>query len=299
MKPGARTATCASNAIFCKNVGHPLRTPIERFEWVHAMRNDPSIAMLCENLPVSTSGFYDWDARRSAPDPRALEDLALADETFAIHSLSRQTYGAPRIALELRDRGGRHGRNRIARLMRQKHIFGRQKGRHRVQTTDSKLDQPIAPDRLALAPPTSAPDPIWVDDITYIQTGEGWLYLVGVLDLHSRRIVGWAMSPTIDSALVLAALSMGPCIAPRRPDSSSTPTAASGTPPGQLLPQRLHGKLLEHPRTGAGLPREVHQPATRQVRDLRLHRSLLQPPAPPHLPRRLFTRPLRTQKQPT
>ena len=172
------------------------------------MRNDHSVAMLCEILQVSTSGFYDWDRRRSNPGPRAAEDLALAEEIAAIHSKSRQTYGSPRIDAELRSLGHRHGRNRIARLMRQKRIVGRQKGRHRVQTTDSNHDHPIAPNRLAEAPQTSAPDQIWVADITYIPTDEGWLYLAGVLDLHSRRIVGWAMGPTIDSALVLSALSM-------------------------------------------------------------------------------------------
>jgi len=92
--------------------------------------------------------------------------------------------------------------------MRQKRIVGRQKGCHRVQTTDSNHDHPIAPNRLAEAPPTSAPDQIWVADITYIPTDQGWLYLAGVLDLHSRRIVDWAMGPTIDSALVLSALFM-------------------------------------------------------------------------------------------
>ena len=172
------------------------------------MRNHHSVAMLCEILQVSPSGFYDWDRRRSNPGPRAAEDLALAEEIAAIHSKSRQTYGSPRIDAELRSLGHRHGRNRIARLMRQKRIVGRQKGRHRVQTTDSNHDHPIAPNRLAEAPPTSAPDQIWVADITYIPTDEGWLYLAGVLDLHSRRIVGWAMGPTIDSALVLSALSM-------------------------------------------------------------------------------------------
>jgi transposase InsO family protein len=172
------------------------------------MRNEHSIAMLCDNLLVSPSGFYDWDRRRCAPGPRAVEDAALAEEIAAIHSQSRQTYGSPRINLELRARGRRHGRNRIARLMRQQGILGRQKGRHRVQTTDSNHDHPIAPNRLAVAPATSAPNQIWVADITYIPTAEGWLFLAGVLDLHSRRIVGWAMSPTIDSALVLSALAM-------------------------------------------------------------------------------------------
>jgi transposase InsO family protein len=172
------------------------------------MRHDHSIALLCDQLQVSPSGFYDWDRRRSAPGPRAMEDQLLAEQITAIHATSRQTYGAPRIALELRDLGRRHGRNRIARLMKGQGLCGRQKGRHRVQTTDSNHDHPVAPNRLAEAPPTSAPDQIWVADITYIQTDEGWLYLAGVLDLHSRRIVGWAMSQVIDSALVLSALSM-------------------------------------------------------------------------------------------
>lgn len=172
------------------------------------MRGHHSIAMLCEILGVSPSGFYDWDRRRSAPGPRALQDRALAEEIASIHSRSRETYGAPRIGLELRCRGYRLGRNRIARLMRSKGLRGRQKGRHRVQTTDSNHNHPVAPNRLAEAPVTSAPNQIWVGDITYIPTAEGWLYLAGVLDLHSRRLVGWAMGPSIDCALVLSALGM-------------------------------------------------------------------------------------------
>ena len=172
------------------------------------MRSHHSIAMLCDLLQVSPSGFYDWDRRRQDPGFRAREDQALAEQITVIHAESRQTYGSTRIALELRDRGGRHGRNRVARLMKSRGLCGRQKGRYRVRTTDSNHDHPIAPNRLAEAPATTAPDQIWVADITYIQTDEGWLYLAGVLDLHSRRIVGWAMSPAIDSALVLSALSM-------------------------------------------------------------------------------------------
>ena len=172
------------------------------------MRFDHSIAMLCDNLEVSPSGFYDWDRRRQCPGFRSLEDQALVEQITVIHAESRQTYGSPRIADELRARGRRHGRNRIARLMKSRGICGRQKGRYRVQTTDSNHDHPIAPNRLAEAPQATAPNQIWVADITYIPTAEGWLYLAGVLDLHSRKIVGWAMSPTIDSALVLAALAM-------------------------------------------------------------------------------------------
>lgn len=173
--------------------------------------------MLCDIFQVSPSGFYDWDRRRSKPGPRAVEDLVLAKRISAIHAESRQTYGSPRIVGTLRDQGSRHGRNRIARLMKSCGLYGRQRRRHRVQTTDSNHDHPIAPNRLAEAPATSAPDQIWVADITYVDTAEGWLYLAGVMDLHSRRIVGWAMSAAIDSALVLSALSMATLH--RRPQS--------------------------------------------------------------------------------
>ena len=185
------------------------------------MRNEHAITRLCEQLGVSPSGFYAWDRRRRTPGPRALEDLALAGQIAAIHTASRQTYGSPRIALELRARGQAHGRNRIARLMRGRGLRGRQKGRHRVRTTDSNHDHPIAPNRLAGAPATTGPDQIWVADLTYIPTAEGWLFLAGIMDFHSRRIVGWAMGPTLDSALVLAALAMA--------------TAHRAPPPGLLF----------------------------------------------------------------
>lgn len=172
------------------------------------MRHEHSILMLCEVLQVSPSGFYDWDRRRLTPGPRALEDQVLAREIVAIHTSSRQTYGTPRIVQALLSCGRRHGRNRVARIMKSKGLCGRQKGRYRVRTTDSNHDHPIAPNRLAEAPATSAPNQIWVADITYIPTREGWLFLAGVLDLHSRKIVGWAMSDSIDSKLVLCALDM-------------------------------------------------------------------------------------------
>jgi transposase InsO family protein len=172
------------------------------------MKTDHPILKLCAILQVSASGYYDWATRQSTPGPRALEDLDLAREIAAIHAESRETYGGPRVAAVLRSRGRRHGRNRIARLMTQQGLRGRQKGRYRVQTTDSNHDHPIAPNHLAVAPVASAPNQIWVADITYILTREGWLYLAGILDLFSRRIVGWAMSESIDSALVIDALNM-------------------------------------------------------------------------------------------
>ena len=172
------------------------------------MKNEYSVLSLCENLDVSPSGYYGWLERRSAPGPRARENATLAKEIQAIHQESRQTYGSPRIVMELRKQGKHHGRNRVARLMKEEGLCGRQKGRYCVQTTDSNHDEPIAPNRLAEAPRPTAPNQIWVQDITYIETKEGWLYLAAILDLFSRKIVGWAMSESIDSALVLSALSM-------------------------------------------------------------------------------------------
>jgi len=172
------------------------------------MKNQSSIVQLCQLLDVSTSGYYQWCQTQSRPCPRALQNQSLSVAVDQIHSASRQTYGSPRIVAALRAQGSCHGRNRISRLMRQKGLRGRQKGRYRVQTTDSNHDHPIAPNLLAEAPEPTAPDQIWVADITYIPTRQGWLYLAGVLDLYSRKIVGWAMSEWINTNLTLEALAM-------------------------------------------------------------------------------------------
>lgn len=172
------------------------------------MKHEHPIRSLCLHLQVSPSGYYDWQKRRLCPGLRAIEDQKLAREIQQIHSQSRQTYGSPRVEKELRKKGRRHGRNRIARLMKQNSLCGRQKKRFRVQTTDSRHDQPIAPNRLAQAPRASAPNQLWVADITYIETGEDWLYLAAIMDLYSRKIVGWAMSERLDTVLVLKALAM-------------------------------------------------------------------------------------------
>jgi len=172
------------------------------------MKSHHPILALCANLEVSPSGYYDWHKRRTTPGPRAVQNQSLAKQIAAIHGQSRQTYGSPRIVETLRQQGTRHGRNRIARLMRAEGLCGRQKGRYRVQTTDSHHDHPIAPNLMAHAAAATAPNQIWVGDITYIETAEGWLYLAAVLDRYSRKIVGWAMSERIDTALVLKALAM-------------------------------------------------------------------------------------------
>lgn len=172
------------------------------------MKAEYAITDLCENLDVSVSGFYDWQKRQTQPGARALEDQRLSAEIAKIHVKFRKTYGSPRIVDQLRKQGSHHGRNRIGRLMREQGLVGQQRRRYRIQTTDSNHDQPIAPNRLSAATKPTAPNQIWVADITYIQTKEGWLYLAGILDLYSRKLVGWAMSENIDTALVLQALAM-------------------------------------------------------------------------------------------
>jgi transposase InsO family protein len=182
------------------------------------MKTEHSIRSLCEAFEVSTSGYYDWVSRSTHPGPRAQENALLVAQITQIHRASRATYGSPRIQQALVKAGRAHGRNRIARLMRQAHLCGRAKRRFRVRTTDSNHDQPIAPNRLAQLPPPSAPNQIWVGDITYISTAEGWLYLAGIMDLYSRRIVGWAMDQNIDTQLVLAAWNMAQTHRPSPPE---------------------------------------------------------------------------------
>jgi len=172
------------------------------------MKLDYPILSLCANLEVSPSGYYDWQQRRTTPGPRAVANQTLAKQIAVIHEQSRQTYGSPRIVAALRQQGCHQGRNRVARLMQAEGLCGRQKGRYRAQTTDSNHDQPIAPNLMAQAPKATQPNQIWVGDITYIQTQEGWLYLAAILDRYSRKIVGWAMSERSDTALVLKALDM-------------------------------------------------------------------------------------------
>lgn len=172
------------------------------------MKANQPIRRLCEVLEVSASGYYDWRRRQTQPGPRAQANARLLEQIQRIHRESRQTYGSPRVQQQLARAGQRHGRNRIARLMREHQLCGRRHRRYRVRTTDSRHDQPIAPNRLPQLPAPSAPNQIWLADITYVPTAEGWLYVAGVLDLYSRRLAGWAMSECIDTDLVLAAWDM-------------------------------------------------------------------------------------------
>lgn len=171
------------------------------------MKPAHTIRTLCDAFEVSSSGYYCWAHRQQNPGTRQHQDQQLKEDIRRIHGESRKTYGSPRVQIKLREAGRRHGRNRIARLMREQELCGRQKKRYRVQTTDSRHHEPIAPNRLREAPVASRANQIWVADITYVWAGR-WVYVAAILDLHSRRIVGWAVGEQIDTALVLRALSM-------------------------------------------------------------------------------------------
>jgi putative transposase len=158
---------------------------------------------MCRVLDVSRSGYYAWKRR---PEPiKKTQDAQLAVEIAGTHKRSRGIYGSPRVHRDLKARGIRVGKKRIERLMRESGLRGRSKRRF-CCTTDSKHALPIAPNVLARRFHVDAPNRVWVGDVTYIATSEGWLYLAVLLDLFSRRVVGWATSATNDRALALAAL---------------------------------------------------------------------------------------------
>lgn len=170
---------------------------------------------LCAELVVSRSGYYDWCRRQAVPGKRAAQNTQLRAHIRQVHEENERVYGSPRIALTLQKQGVQCGRHRVARLMRHEGLHGRAPRRFRVRTTDSNHAQPIAPNRLpAMGRPTRL-NQVWVSDITYVETAAGWLYLAAVMDLFSRRVIGWATARTLETSLVLQALQQA--IAQRRP----------------------------------------------------------------------------------
>jgi putative transposase len=174
-----------------------------KFVLVDVEKAQYPVDVLCAVLGVSPSGYYAW--KRRAPSPRSRQDAQLAVDIAAAHNKSGKRYGSPRVHRALRKRGVRVGKKRVERLMRERGIVGRQKRRFR-RTTDSNHPHPIAPNVVGREFEPKAPNAVWAGDVTYIATGEGWSYLAVLLDLYSRRVVGWAMSPTNDTNLALAAL---------------------------------------------------------------------------------------------
>ena len=176
-----------------------------KFEFIEAQKAYFPVDFMCQQLGVSRSGYYAWKERPESKRHKA--DRALVEVVTAVHQESRSTYGSPRVHAELRARGQRVSRKRVARLMRQQDIAARKKRRF-VRTTDSRHNQPVAPNLLERNISPGQPDCTWATDITYVGTRQGWLYLAVIIDLFSRRIVGWAMSENIDRHLVLNALDM-------------------------------------------------------------------------------------------
>ncbi len=175
------------------------------FRLIDAEKAHYPVAMLCRMLGVSKSGYYAWRGR--PPSRRSRQDALLTEKIREVHSKSRETYGYPRVHAELRSLGIGCGRRRVARLMRAAGLRGCMKrGRRRTTCRDSRAAP--APDLLRRDFVSAQPNKVWLADITYIPTREGFLYLAFILDTHSRRIVGWAMDAHMRTELVVDALQM-------------------------------------------------------------------------------------------
>ena len=181
-----------------------------KYACIDEHRGSYDVAAMCRVLRVSRSGYYDWRRDRQAGVVRAhaARDEQLRVAIRAAHRKSRRRYGAPRVLQDLRATGERVSRKRVARLMREDGLVGRRPAR-RVRTTDSAHGEPVAPNTLArrfAVDAVAGLNQVWTGDITYIPTREGWLYLAVLLDLKSRRVVGWATRATLERELALEAL---------------------------------------------------------------------------------------------
>jgi len=183
------------------------------FRFIATVAAHHPVALSCRVLGVSRAGYYAWQGR--APSAQARADEALTRVIHTIHRQNRGTYGSPRMHAELRATGRRCGRKRVARLMRQAGLTGCYRRRRQPRTTVTNPAATPAPNLVQRAFNPLAPDQLWLADITYVPTGEGWLYLATVLDAFSRRVVGWAMANHLRTELVLDALEMA--LGTRRP----------------------------------------------------------------------------------
>jgi putative transposase len=163
-----------------------------------------SIVELCRVFGVSRSGYHRW--RAASPTARDREDARLSAEIKTVHAQSRRTYGRPRLLAALRQRGERTSAKRVARLMRACGLRGVRRGGYRPRTTNSRHRLTSSPNLVREAPAPLRPNQVWVSDMTYIPTREGWLYVAGVLDRYSRRVLGLAMGARLDATLPQAAL---------------------------------------------------------------------------------------------
>jgi len=175
-----------------------------RYAWITAQAGH-AVHTMCQTLSVSTSGYYAWRNRK--PSARTLDDARLVQRIQRLHRLTREAYGTERMWQSLRQHGESCGRHRVQRLRRM-HAIQSKRRRRFLRTRGTYQRVPSAPNLLAWPFASARADRIWVADITYVPTQQGWLYLAAVLDVHTRRIVGWAMSDRADQALAGSALDM-------------------------------------------------------------------------------------------
>ena len=262
------------------------------FKLIEAEKAIHSVPTLCRILGVSRSGYYAW--RNRLPSERTRFDAVLSEKIEAIHRNSRATYGAPRVHAELTALGIRCGRKRVARLMRQAKPSGSVRGR-RMKTTYSTPLRQAAPDLVERNFASEEPDRLWVADITYVRSREGFVYLAFILDVCTRRVVGWSMATHLRTEIVVDALQMA--IARRKPSSGLVHHSDRGVqyhfpflrqeargrgsapfdgPGGLSLRQRSGRELHRNFEDGAPLPQRLAHQTGNQDRDLRVYRGLLQ-----------------------
>jgi len=178
------------------------------FAFVAAERANHAVARLCQVIGASVSGFYAWLRAIPAVQNRAEAEAELRGHIGRIFTARRRVYGAPRVHAELRRGGRRHSRRRVARLMREMGLAARRGRRPRPRTTDSRHALPVAPNLLARDFAAVRPDTVWLADISYLPTDEGWLYLAAIKDMATREIVGWSMADHLRAGLCVDALVM-------------------------------------------------------------------------------------------
>lgn len=241
------------------------------FKLIDAEKANYSISLLCRVLRVSRSGYYDWKDR--PPSERDRENAALIEQIMEVHERSRGTYGYPRVHAELRALGMRCSRKRVARLMRKVSLQGCIRGR-RKRTTRRDVRAVPAPDLVKRNFAAAAPNELWTADITYVHTREGFLYLAFILDVYSRKVVGWAMATHLKTELVVNALEMA--LWRRKPDTG----LIHHTDRGSQYTALSFGKRLEEAgivpsmgRAGSALDNAISESFAASLKCELLHRQ--------------------------
>jgi len=164
------------------------------------------IEVMCNVLGICRSAYYRWVDGGNKSEGKDREDAMIKTEIRRIYKNSRKTYGRPRMVTALKEKGHKCGKHRVRRLMREEGLIGQQKKRFKPYTTDSDHGLAVAPNLLATYGPITRPDEVWAADITYIKINNGWVYLAAILDMYSRKIVGWSMGKEVNASLVVTAL---------------------------------------------------------------------------------------------